>query len=266
MSYLNLPTVGMSARAAMLVVFVLSLSAQASDLAKEKRWADQIVDALLDGESLYINDGTSDFLAIHTEPTEGDSDQGVLVMHGTGIHPDWQTVIQPLRVALAERNWHTLSIQMPILANEAPYEAYDAIVPEAAPRIKASLEWFAARGVKSVALVAHSRGATMAAYYLANIKHAVPAGVVGFAAVGMGRGNPAGNGKNIEHLAQINLPVLDLYGSEDLEGVLASVPERAAAARDNKNYRQVMVDGADHFFEGNDDALIDAVHQWLRQL
>lgn len=266
MSYLNLPTVGMSARAAMLVVFVLSLSAQASDLAKEKRWADQIVDALLDGESLYINDGTSDFLAIHTEPTEGDSDRGVLVMHGTGIHPDWQTVIQPLRVALAERNWHTLSIQMPILANEAPYEAYDAIVPEAAPRIKASLEWFAARGVKSVALVAHSRGATMAAYYLANIKHALPAGVVGFAAVGMGRGNPAGNGKNIEHLAQINLPILDLYGSEDLEGVLASVPERAAAARGNKNYRQVMVDGADHFFEGNDDALIDAVHQWLRQL
>ena len=266
MSYLNLPTAGMYARVAMLVVFVFSMPAQASDLAKEKRWADQIVDALLDGESLYVNDGTSDFLAIHTEPMEGDSEKGVLVMHGTGIHPDWQTVIQPLRVALAEQNWHTLSIQMPILENEAPYEAYDAITPEAAPRIKASLEWFAAQGVKSVALVAHSRGATMAAYYLANIKQSLPDSVVGFAAVGMGRGNPDGHGKNIEHLAQINLPVLDLYGSEDLEGVLASAPERAAAARGNERYQQVMVDGADHFFEGHDDALIEAVHQWLGQL
>ena len=106
----------------------------------------------------------------------------------------------------------------------------------------------------------------MAAYYLANIKQPLPDSVVGFAAVGMGRGNPDGHGKNIEHLAQINLPVLDLYGSEDLEGVLASAPERAAAARGNKRYQQVMVDGADHFFEGHDDALIEAVHQWLRQL
>ena len=149
------------------------------------------MDALLDGESLYINDGTNTTFSLFTPSKRKDSDRGVLVMHGTGIHPNWQTVIQPLRVALAERNWHTLSIQMPILANEAPYEAYDAIVPEAAPRIKASLEWFAARGVKSVNPgCAQSRGDD-GGVPLANIKPALPAGVVGFAAVGMGRGNPA---------------------------------------------------------------------------
>ena len=38
----------------------------ASDLAKEKRWADQVVDALLDGEGVYLNDGRAEFLAIET--------------------------------------------------------------------------------------------------------------------------------------------------------------------------------------------------------
>ena len=38
----------------------------ASDLAKEKRWAEQIEEALLDGEMVYLNDGTNDFLSIDT--------------------------------------------------------------------------------------------------------------------------------------------------------------------------------------------------------
>ncbi len=42
-----------------------------------------------------------------------------LLAHGIGIHPNWEQVIQPLRVALSEQGWNTLSIQMPVLANEA---------------------------------------------------------------------------------------------------------------------------------------------------
>ena len=236
----------------------------ASDLAKEKRWADQIVDALLDGEALYLNDGSSDFLAISTE-AEGEPVGGALVMHGTGIHPDWQTVIQPLRVALAERNWQTLSIQMPVLENDAPYEAYDKVTPAAVPRIAASLEWFAKQGINRVALVAHSRGAAMTVYYLAKAA-TVPKSVIGFAAIGMGRGNPEGHSDNIAHLGSVSVPVLDLYGSADLESVLNSREDRAIAASNNQAYQQLMVDGADHFFEGMDDPLIAAVSSWLKSL
>ncbi len=99
-----------------------------SDLEKEKRWADQIVDAIFDGEPVYLNDGQNDFLSIYTE-SEDSSKLGMIVAHGTGIHPDWEQVVQPVRVEMAARGWNTLSIQMPILLNEATYEEYVPLYP-----------------------------------------------------------------------------------------------------------------------------------------
>ena len=52
---------------------VLAFTAHASDLAKEKRWADQVVDAILDGDAVWINDGTSEFLGIYTGAEEDKS-------------------------------------------------------------------------------------------------------------------------------------------------------------------------------------------------
>ena len=97
----------------MFMLLFLSTNVFASDLAKEKRWADQVVDAILDGEAIWLNDGKSEFLGIYTEAEEN-KDRAVIVIHGTGIHPDWPQVVQPLRVGLTEHNWNTLSIQMPV--------------------------------------------------------------------------------------------------------------------------------------------------------
>ena len=45
-------------------LFLSSTALFASDLEKEKRWAEQISDSLFDGEAIELNDGTNDFLAI----------------------------------------------------------------------------------------------------------------------------------------------------------------------------------------------------------
>jgi len=127
-------------RLLIITLAVLSFTTHASDLAKEKRWADQVVDAILDGDAVWLNDGTSEFLGIYTEAEE-DKSRAVIVMHGTGIHPDWQQVIQPLRVGLSEHNWNTLSIQMPILPNEAEYPEYAPLYDEVAPRINAAIKY-----------------------------------------------------------------------------------------------------------------------------
>ena len=95
-----------------LSCLLVSLTATASDIAKEKRWADQVVEALMDGDELWLktdDKANQEFLGIYTESTT-DSKNAVLIMHGTGIHPDWQQIIQPLRVGLTESGWHTLSI------------------------------------------------------------------------------------------------------------------------------------------------------------
>ena len=233
---------------ALLLAFT---SVQASDLAKEQRWREQVVGDLFDGEPLDLNDGKTDFLALLTEP--GDSNgKAVIVMHGIGVHPDWPQIINPLRVQLAEDGWTTLSIQLPVLVNDAEEGAYEPLVAEASPRIDAALAYFQEQGFSDIYLVAHSLGARMAAYYLAN--H--PTSVSGFVGVGMNVGT-------VEYMGQIKLPVLDLYGSEDLGGVLESAGDRAQQAANNPNYTQRVVDGADHFFDGMEGPLYAEVSGWL---
>ena len=72
---------------------------------------------------------------------------------------------------------------------------------------------------------------------------------------------------SIKSLEKITIPVLDLYGSEDLEGILASVGQRAEAAKKagNKNYTQIKITG-NHFFDDHDDELLKTVADWLEKL
>ena len=238
---------------------LLSFNLYASDLEKEKRWADQVVDAILDGDAVWLNDGKSDFLGIYTEAEE-DKGRAVIVMHGTGIHPDWAQVVQPLRVGLIEHNWNTLSIQMPVLPNEAEYKDYAPLYDEVAPRIDAAIKYLQENGSEDIVLIGHSQGSAMTAYYLSTSKPEVK----GFVAIGMAAfaGDPRMD--SIKALESINVPVFDLYGSEDLEEILASAGDRKAAAKKagNKNYTQTRITG-NHFFDGHEEELVDTVADWL---
>ena len=84
-----------------------------------------------------------------------------------------------------------------------------------------------------------------------------------YVAIGMSNPFPA-KYDNLAALSKITLPVLDLYGSQDLEAVLAFAKPRATSARKiNKRYTQVMVEGANHFFTDMQDTLIKRVRGWL---
>ena len=246
----------------LVTLLALSFNLQASDLAKEKRWADQVVDAIIDGEAIWLNDGTSDFLGIYTEAEE-DKGRAVIVMHGSGIHPDWQQVIQPLRVGLTEHNWNTLSIQMPILPNEAEYREYAPLYDEVAPRIDAAIEYLKKNGSKEIVLIGHSQGASMTAYYLSKSKQDIN----GFVAIGMATFADDPRMDIIRSLQSINVPVLDIYADDDLDDVLKSIKARAEAAKKagNKNYTQLEVAGSNHFFDGKEDELVEAVAAWLEK-
>ena len=90
------------------IVAMMCVPAFASDLAKEKRWEAQVVDTLIDDDELYPESEGIPFLAIGM-PSESDKIVGVIVVHGMGVHPN----------GLAESGLFTLSIQMPVLANDA---------------------------------------------------------------------------------------------------------------------------------------------------
>jgi pimeloyl-ACP methyl ester carboxylesterase len=246
-------------RFVLITLCALSFNSHASDLAKEQRWSDQVVDAIIDGEAVWLNDGKNNFLSIYTEADENKG-RAVIVMHGTGVHPNWQQVVQPLRVGLTRHHWSTLSIQMPVLANDADYQDYAPLYDEVAPRIDAAIQFLKDNGMKEIVLLGHSQGATMSAYYLSTSKQDIK----GFVAIGMGSFADDPRMNSVNSLEKIHIPVLDLYGSEDLKEVLASTGQRAAAAKKagNKNYTQKEIAG-NHFYDGHEDELLKTVADWL---
>ncbi len=255
-SWLKLPWVA--------VLLLLATLANGSDLAKEKRWQEQIADGLIDGEPCPLKAGDTGFFGIYTEASDGPTGRAVILLHGMGAHPDWPEVVHPLRTGLPEHGWATLSIQLPVLANDAPLGDYAPLFDEASPRIAAAVDYLRKHDNKTLVLVGHSLGAAMAARYLAG-EDAPP--VDGFVAIGLNVITLDDRMNGAKALEKIDIPVLDLYGSRDLDGVLASAGQRARAARKagNDAYRQQRIEGADHFFLGMQDTLVRTVYGWLRR-
>ncbi len=243
-----------------LLLVCVMCPVMASDLAKEKRWADQIVDSILDGEAYWLKTDGHEFLSIYTEAEEA-SKKGMIVVHGTGIHPNWDQVVKPVRVEMTANGWNTLSIQMPILPNEAEYAEYVPLYPEIAPRVQAAEDFLLEQGMTKLVIVAHSQGATMSSYYLANHKHRIDALV----AVGMGATQTQSHVNSAGSLKKINIPVLDLYGDDDLPGVLETAELRQSSSQHNKAYSQQVIKGAEHFFDDKNEELIEAINHWLKQ-
>ena len=90
--------------------------------------------------------------------------------------------------------------------------------------------------------------------------------IQGFIAIGLSVTAEPDEMNSALALAKIRIPVLDLYGSRDLETVLSSAKTRRKAARKaaNENYQQLEIEGADHFFVGVEDALTRRVYGWLK--
>jgi len=242
-----------------IIFLVMLLNAvQASDLGKEQRWAEQIVDSILDGEAVWLKADSHEFLSIYTE-AEDETERGLVVIHGTGVHPNWDQVIQPIRVEMTTHGWHTISIQMPILANEANHDDYAPLFPEVMPRIDAAVNYLQSQGSRNIVIIAHSLGSLMTSYYLANKSNSE---VKGFIAIGMPGGSKHADMNALITLKSVRVPILDLYGSADLPEVLANKQRRRQAAVAT-SFDQVQVEGANHFFDDQNDALIEVVKSWL---
>jgi pimeloyl-ACP methyl ester carboxylesterase len=237
-----------------LAVWLLGVTvcfAQA-DYAREKRWADEITPAILVGDPVYLElKSGHKFLAIHASNPHARA--GVIVVHGIGMHPDWG-LINVLRSRLAEQGYATLSVQMPVLAADARAEQYAPLFPEAAARLRAAVAFLHGKGHRKIAVVSHSMGSRMTDFFLN--ENPLPQ-IDAWVAIGMSGAFTGGPG--------FKVPVLDLYGENDLPAVLQNAEKRAAALRTVRGSGQMQVAGADHFFNGQETALVTQVRQYLEE-
>jgi len=252
-------------RSLFLILSLFVFSVQASDFAKEKRWADQIVDEIMTGDAVWLQADGHKFLGIYAESTTDKPLGAAIILHGVGVHPNWADVVLPLRTRLPESGWHTLSLQMPILPNTADYKEYVPLFPEIAPRLNAAVAFLKKKGVKRIALVGHSMGATMAGYYVANNKDKSIRSLVAIGATGIMFKDPKLD--YIQSLKKITIPVLDLSGTEDLPEVMQTkeLKAKTAKAAGNKRYQQIEIPGANHFLVGKEDELVKEVSGWLKK-
>jgi alpha/beta superfamily hydrolase len=103
----------------------------------------------------------------------------------------------------------------------------------------------------------------MAAIWVANSQ---TQDIDGLALIGLGIIDADARMNSLPALEKLRIPVLDLYGSRDLESVTGSAKKRLSAANKggNEKYRQLAVEGADHFFVGLEQDLTRRVYGWLK--
>ena len=248
----------------LIVGIILFLSTTyASDMAKEKRWADQIVDSIMVGDAEWLKAGKNKILSIYTDSTTEKAIGGAIILHGSGVHPNWDQVVRPLRSQLPDHGWSTLSVQLPVLANDAEYEEYIPLFKGVAPRINSGVAFLKSKGIQNIVIIAHSLGSSMAAHYMANKPDP---SIKAFVAIGVsGNMHSEDNVGYLTSLKTIKVPVLDIFGSNDLTPVLESEKAKADVARKagNKNYTQLKIPSANHFFDNKDDVLVKRIRGWL---
>lgn len=249
---------------------VFSLTAQAtskSDLAKEKRWENQIVDSLIVGESVKLNANGVEFLGLYAEPSSDYSKGAVIILHGIGAHPAWPDVVNPLRMELPDLGWHTLSLQMPILHNTAKPEEYSPLFPEVPARIKAGITFLKSKGINNIVLSGHSMGTVMASYYLATQNEQ---DIKVFAIISGDMGIPQQPHMNsLEHFRNIkNIHIVDVHGSDDHKRVLDTIAIRKPMGNKlhNKRYQPLKINGANHFYRTKRNDLVNGLNLKLTKI
>ena len=182
------------------------------------------------------------FLALYTVAQKPRG--AVIIAHGRGWSPDYE-LYGIMRTKLAEQGYTTLSIQLPVLGGGAKIGDYIPTYPDAAERFELAAKFLQDKGYRNIAIVSHSLGATMANQYLINadttpIKAWVFIGII--------------NG--LEEMFRIKIPVLDIYGSKDWEITQVGAYERKKQIDKVAGSEQVKVPDAKHFFEGQEDELV----------
>ncbi len=235
-----------------------------TDKEREKRVAVQIEEQLLSGDPIWLEVDGQQVFALDT-PAESEPVKGtVILVHGNGAHPNWAQVIAPLRAALAENGWRNIAVQMPYIPEDLPISAAAKLFANTDARIKAAIEYAYNDDESPLYIISHSRGGHQASHYVATYNDAP---IKGLAIIGSSAHyqNDPEEFSTATSLSKIKIPMLDMYGSEDLEQVIKTAGDRKKIAASTA-YTQKIVKGADHMWDGEEQQLTTNVLEWLNKM
>ncbi|MGH8747314.1 MAG: DUF3530 family protein [Burkholderiales bacterium] len=238
-------------RALLLVALgCTALGARAQDYQREKRWSDQILESLMVGDAVWLQQKNGHrFLGLYTVAQKPRG--AVIVAHGRGWSPDYG-LYGILRTKLADAGYTTLAIQLPVLPSTAIFGLYVPLYPDARERFQLAVDFLKAKGYRKIAIVSHSLGATMANQYLIRTDDdSVRAWV--FISIIQG----------LQEMFRIKIPVMDIYGGNDWTVTRWGADERSKELAKVPGSEQVMIPGAGHFYEYREDDLVKVIVPFL---
>lgn len=189
------------------------------------------------------------FLSLYTEAKN--AKVGLIIAHGRGWSPDFE-LYGTLRTRLAELGYTTLSIQLPVLPSTAILGLYVPLYPDARERFQLAVDFLKSKGYKNIAIISHSLGATMANQYLIRTDDT---SVKAWVFVGILQG--------LEEMYRVKIPTLDVYGEHDWDVTRWGGEERKVQLATHPGSYQVVVPKATHFFEGQEEELIQVIKQFI---
>ena len=248
--------------------FLISASHAAEwDTDKEHAIADKLSAQLKYGELIWLQtEKNTEFPVIYTLPVYNNKQRAIILLHSMSAHMDWPVVIAPLRLSFRDKMWASLSIQLPVITTEKAPAEYSKTLDEAARRITSAIRYLRNQGYETIVLIGYGFGATTAAFFLAG----EPAhGIHAFVGISMLARKYLGPHVNLlTYLEKLNLPTLDIYGSNDLPVIVRTADDRRLFSQKTgtNRFSQIIIEGADHYFTDHELTLFTSIITWLDDL
>ncbi len=249
-----------------LLFTFFTFSVLAGDNSYELRLGQQLAEEQASADAYWLKSGSAQFLALYRQQQGRQVRGAVILLHGMGAHPNWPDVIKPLREALPELGWATLSLQMPVLSPAEPVADYGRSLDEATRRIESGIKQLKDWNYSNIVIIGYSFGGALAANALSSKDFSDISAFVAISIQAQAFLNP--RLKLLKSLEGLKLPVLDIYGSRDMLEISDAVHDRRLAARKGSNdaYQQMIIEGADHYYTGVEDVLIKRIQGWLQKV
>jgi alpha/beta superfamily hydrolase len=243
------------------------LNAAVWDTGRERAIADKLSAELQFGELVWLQtDKQTEFPVIYTQPENNNKRRAVILLHSMSAHMDWPVVIAPLRASFRNKMWSSLSIQLPVMANEKSPAEYGKTLDEASRRISSAIRFLVDQDHGIIVVVGYGFGATTAAHFLAGDQTKK---VQAFVGISMFIRKYLAPQVNLHtYLEELYLPTLDIYGSNDLQAVIQTADDRRLFSSKNGNnfFSQIIIEGADHNYTKYEQTLFNRIINWLDKL
>jgi dienelactone hydrolase len=216
--------------------------------------------------------------ATYLEETFGERHGAIVFFHDQGEQFESPGVITPLRHQLAEYGWSTLTLSLDLpfepkvmlstslnsemtageqeIEEKAPEQTANVLPPVSnSERIEAAWAFLKAKDIDRVVFVGHGKGGDVALEILASKTFSV-AGLILVGVTAL---------DSNETFSALEMPILEVYGSQDLDGVKKAIKHRKALMKrdleTDHTIRKVI--GANHVYYGLEPMLLMTVRSWL---